>query len=397
VTPDLHDAFEAEFGNAPGSVWFSPGRANLIGEHVDYNGGLVLPVAINLGTSFLVRRNTLNRIRIRSLAYADVVDVSLQDICQASARHHWSDYVIGVAQVLLDGSTDAVGVDLLIDSNLPEGVGLSSSASITVGTAFVLNDEWRLGHDNNKLIQIAQNAENDFVGVDCGVLDPFAVTTGRAGCAMGLCCEDMQWEYVPFPADEFSIVVADTGETRNLRDTPYNQRREESASALAFLVSKVGCASANDLTIEHLDYLRCSQLPEVSLKRARHVISENERVRAAIRALHENDMLAFGQAQMESHASLRDDYEVSCSELDVMVELAMQSKSCIGAKMSGAGFGGAAIAVVASHDVDRFIADLDSRYREATRHAPSFHVCRPGDGVRKTGLRSADTDATESA
>ena len=348
----------------------------------------MLPAAINLGTTFLAAGNRSARLRIRSLAFDEVIELSLVELTNLEPQSHWGDYFAGVARELSDENSPRSGLDILLDSDLPVGSGLSSSASLTIGFACLLNDIWNLQHDIGNLIYVAQRAENNFAGLACGVLDPFAVAMGRVDHVISLRCSDMQWDYVPFPSDRFSIVIANTGVSRQLAQSSYNQRREESGEALASAVLRSGCASACELSEADLEFLRTPDGGSTLWRRARHVVTENDRVQVATRSLQAGDMIAFGAALVESHQSLRDDYAASCVELDTMVELALQHRACIGAKMSGAGFGGAVVAVVNADSADDFVDELDTKYQATSRHTPSFHSCRIGAGAHKLQLDS---------
>lgn len=382
-----YHAFRLHFGREATAEWFSPGRVNLIGEHTDYNGGWVLPIAINLGTRFLIGQNGENQLRVASQSRKDDLRVPLQDLDQCRPQNRWTDYFVGVARDVKKLAKNLAGVDVLVDSTLPIGSGLSSSASITVGMASVLNDVWACALEREDLIKIAKRAENAFVGVGCGILDPFAVAMGRRGHAMALHCSDTKWDYVRFPGETYSVVVADTGVSRQLANTPFNRRREESRAALELVARLSGKDSTSDLLPEDLECLRGPEVTPIALPRARHVVTENIRVKKAVQALKNKDIETFGQTMIESHESLRDDYEVSCRELDVMVDLSVQHKACAGAKMTGAGFGGAVVAVVRSEYEKDFVQALYTGYRAASQHLPKFYVCRIGQGTHKVIAR----------
>lgn len=375
--------FEKQFGHQPQAIYFSPGRVNLIGEHTDYNGGWVLPVAIQLGNYFLVAPNQTQSLRIFSSHFSEEVVIDLAAVKGRQPGQHWQDYFVGVLKAFIDRPGALPGLDVFVDSTLPTGGGLSSSASVTTGFATLLNDVWVLGLAREQLALVAQSAENDYVGLACGVLDPFAIAMGRSGCALALNCATMEWAHVPFPSDDYSIVAVNTGVRRALATSDYNRRRSECERALGFLQQSVRIKSLSEASLDDLDASQALQQDPVALRRARHVLTENARVKDAVAALKEEDMPAFGRLLVASHRSLRDDYEVSCRELDIMVEEAIRLPGVVGAKMTGAGFGGCIVAVVGKGSVEEFVAELSGHYKKRCDIMADFHVCEPASGAAR--------------
>lgn len=373
--------FERRFGVRPEAVYFSPGRINLIGEHTDYNGGWVLPIAIDLGNRLSVARNDNRIIRISSTVFPDLATIRLDETESLAPQGHWSDYIAGVVREFLGLAETSVGLDVLIDSTLPAGSGLSSSASITTGFATVLNEFWAAARTHDELVRLAQSAESTFVGVSCGILDPFAVATGRVGHAILLDCTTMAWEAVPLPVDEYAVVAVDSGVPRRLADSDYNQRREECERALSLLQRDVQVETLSELSPGDLAKAVHLLDDELAHRRARHVVTENARVLTAAAALKAGDMRGFGNQLVASHRSLKNDFDVSCAELDIMVDEATALDGVVGAKMTGAGFGGSIVAVVENDAVAVFAENLAARYRRKTRYDAVFRICRPAAGV----------------
>lgn len=374
-------AFEATFGRPPETAFFSPGRVNLLGEHTDYNEGLVLPMAIAQGTRFLVAARTDARFRVHSEAFDETVELAPADAAGGS-RGHWSDYLLGVLEAFPGGGfeTPGVGADILLRSDLPAGRGLSSSASLTLGFAGVLDALTNSGLDRFELARIARAAENDFVGLACGILDPFAVAVGRPGHVLALDCGTLDWKAVPFPSDAWRILLADTGVARSLAGSRYNERRAECERARAL-------AGGDRLlgNLEPADFAPEAPLAKdpVARRRARHVWSENRRVAEAVTALEAGDLARFGALMSASHRSLRDDYAVSCPELDAMAELLWAMDGVAGAKMTGAGFGGAVVAVVSADRLPAVLAALPGAYEQRTGKVAALLECAPAAGFSR--------------
>lgn len=373
--------FEILFGRTPESAYFSPGRLNLLGEHTDYNGGQVLPAAIHLGNRFEVAPRRDGRVRIHSAHVNETVDLDIREP-PPSRQGHWSDYVAGVLN-----EWDAVGefgFDIAVFSTLPTGAGLSSSASITTGFAFLLASEWGQQIDRIALARLAQRVENRFIGLDCGILDQLSVALGQADHLLHIDCSTLEYKPVPFDSGSYTLLSAETGVPRSLAASHYNTRRRECESAAALLqkiddsIDSLSRATLNDLAA-------CDALQaHATLRaRARHIVSENNRVAAAVRFLDAGDMAGVGNLMVESHRSLAKDYAVSCPELDIMVEEAMRLDGVVGAKMTGGGFGGAAVVLVETAVSESVRETLAAAYRKKAGITPSIIECRPAAGLSR--------------
>jgi len=377
--------FEHEFDVPADATYFSPGRINLIGEHTDYNAGWVLPMAVQLGNRFMIARSKAPRLRIVSSLVAGAAEIPIDDPASLAPRRDWTDYFAGVLREFTRHGIDRCGLNIAVVSSLPTGSGMSSSASITVGLATVLNDVWRAGLTPLDIARLAQSAENAFVGVACGILDPFAVAMGNAGHVIALDCATLDFRLVPFPEDRYVVIAADTGVPRRLAESRYNERRDECRRALELIRQDLDVATLSELTVSDLMRAEHLHADTVANCRARHVVTENERVQAAIRSLQTGNMASFGALLVESHDSLRRDFEVSCKELDIMVDIAMQLPGVVGAKMTGGGFGGSVVAIVDHDAVNEVTARLAGRYRAATRVEPRMLTCRSAAAAGRTG------------
>jgi galactokinase len=364
------------------SMFFAPGRVNLIGEHIDYNGGYVLPAALELGTYAIVRPRKDSVFRFASTAFDYTVTVSHDDI-----RFHLDDgfanYPKGVVIALTQHGVTIPGADFLFCGNLPNGAGLSSSASIEVVTAAAINELAGSGLSAEKLALLSQFAENKFVGVNCGIMDQFAVAIGKQNHAIALNCDTLAYELVPVLLGNYELVITNTNKQRNLGESRYNERRAECEAALHAL--KTGNPTLRylaEISIEEWTHLESHISDSVLRKRARHVVYENNRVKQAISVLKSGDLKAFGELLNASHRSLRDDYEVSCAELDILVEAAWASPGCIGSRMTGAGFGGCTVSLVEKTEIAAFTEMVQNKYTRKTGLVSSFYVTGIGDGVR---------------
>jgi galactokinase len=341
--------------------FFAPGRVNLIGDHTDYNGGLVLPVALSMGTYL-----TLSQRDDQLCHFSSDNDQAVFELDEAGMNQHhhcWVDYPLGVVKEFADRGYHFHGHDFHFHGNMPIGAALSSSASIEVVTALALNALIGKHFSTLELVKMAQHAENDFVGMNCGIMDQFAAGFGKDGHAIALDCNTMEYEYVPLAMEGLRFVICNSKKKRGLVDSAYNQRRRECQQALEIL--------QRHCDIQELCQLEMAKFQQLSaylsgnlLKRARHAVSENERVKQAIQALKDKDMATFGQLMNASHASLRDDYEVSCPELDFLVEHAQQFEGVLGSRMTGAGFGGCTVTLIAEEQVEKFIEEHGKAYKE---------------------------------
>lgn len=363
-------------------TFFAPGRVNLIGELIDYNGGLVMPAAIALGITAVCRLRSDRLVRLRSSDEPLAVEIDLDQPIEFDPARGWGNYPAGVLRELVLRGDDLVGADVLFTTTLPQGAGLSSSAAMEVLTAFSFLALAQAPLGGLKAIALlCQKAENQFVGVNCGIMDQFAVALCRQDQALLLDCDSQDFTHIPVALGAHALVIMNTSRQRRLAESKYNERRAECDTVLQLLGAD---APRNGLVhAQWADVL--THVPDPVLqRRARHVITEHERVKQAAQALATGDLAAFGKLLDESHASLRDDYEVTGPYLDAIVSAAQQAPGCLGARMTGAGFAGCAIALVAQADMPAFTASVRSAYLTATGHEPSFYETRAVDGVHET-------------
>ncbi len=387
----LRNDFHKTFERPATAFFFAPGRVNLIGEYTDISGGHVFPCAVSLGTYAAAAPRSDRKIRLHSLNFQEkgVIEADLAAI-ERRPEHDWALYPLGVFRELAaHGSPVPAGADILYCGNLPNGTGLSSSASIEVLTATLLNDLFALGLDPVKLALISQAAENKFVGVACGIMDQFASAMGRSGQALLLNCRTLEYQYRPLVPDRASLVITNSHKRRSLNESKYNIRRAECEAALAAVRALKDVESLCDLTPAEFDPLSRAIKDPDQLKRARHVVGENQRTLEAAEALERGDLAAFGRLMKASHLSLRDDFEVSGRELDTLAELAWQCPGVIGSRMTGAGFGGCTVSFVEPGAVDYFRNVVGPAYEKAVGHPPSFYLVEAADGAAK--LKEADT------
>jgi galactokinase len=370
----------------PITAFHAPGRVNLIGEHIDYNGGSVLPAAITLGTLLLLRKREDRTLRFASTNFGKTTEVSLEDLSFNEADN-WANYPKGIFSILTDkGYTIKNGYDLLFDGNLPNGAGLSSSASIEVVTAFALLSLEGYPLDLTEISLLSQKAENEYMGVNCGIMDQFASANGKKDNAILLDCATLKFEHVPFESGAYKLVICNTNKRRGLVDSAYNERRRECDQAVADLrAAYPNLQLLGELSPGQFEESKHLIKDELVRQRAQHVIDEIERVTQAMIVLRAGDLAAFGKLLYGSHVSLRDLYEVSCHELDVLVEEALKAQGVLGARMTGAGFGGCAIALVHDNSITQFTKDVGAAYKQATGIHADFYICEIGDGVRKVG------------
>lgn len=379
----LRQQFETTFSGVAERTFFAPGRINLIGEHTDYNGGHVFPCAITFGTYGLVRKREDDLIRVYSLNFdqVGVVTFAVSDDTYETS-HDWANYVKGVVTLLRQDGHVIGGFDFLLAGNIPNGAGLSSSASLELVTAFMLNEVNGLGLDRLDLVRLGQRVENTFIGVNSGIMDQFAIGMGQAGKAMLLDCDTLEYSYAPLELAGYDIVIMNTNKRRELADSKYNERRRECDTALGLIQPKRDVDALGQLSMATFEQVAVD-LPETLYKRARHAVSENERTKDAYVALQEGRLATFGQLMNASHASLRDDYEVTGRELDTLVAAAQQCDGVIGARMTGAGFGGCAIAIVDEASTEDVIRTVSNLYEAEIGYAPTCYIASVGDGVRE--------------
>ena len=373
---NLRTGFAKAFGAPPERIVRAPGRVNLIGEHTDYNDGFVLPMAIDREMLIAAHKRDDHRVRMVALDLGGLrSEFSLDAPIEHDDANKWSNYLRGVAWALQQRGTALPGLDMAIHGNVPVASGLSSSAALEVATATTF--QTMAGFEMNKveLARLCQQAENEFVGMRSGIMDQFISALAQADHALLIDCRDLSYRNVPLPRGA-AIVVCDTMKRRGLVDSEYNRRRAECEEA----AKRLGVKALRDASLESFARLE-KELPPNVAKRARHVITEDARVLQAVTAAGNNDLDAFGRLMNESHESLRDDYAVSCAELDTMVEIARQQPGCLGARLTGAGFGGCTVNLVRESAVDQFAANVAQEYQARVRVAPPIYVCRAMDGA----------------
>ncbi|MEM7307369.1 MAG: galactokinase [Planctomycetota bacterium] len=375
--------FQERFGNATGDrLFFSPGRVNLMGAHLDYNGGPVMPMAIDRGTFFAVRPRADREVRLASTLESSELNLSLERLPQA-ASGSWHDYPAGVLRDLLPLAAEPSGLDVLVGGDLPIGAGLSSSASICVGMAHVLNRVWGLGLSMERCVEAALWAEREFVGVRCGIMDPYAVGFARPGHLLWLDCKDASTSLLPLDTNEVSIAVADTGIRRELAQGAFNQRVEECAQAFAHLRGYApGAVCLRDVPQEVVEQ-HASELAPAVARRARHVAGEVARTFAARDALLRGDVASFGRAITEAHFSLRDLFEVSVPELDCLVEASLEHEGVLGTRLTGAGFGGCTVLLLRTEAAGGLAEHLTEAFRARFGREPAVSIFGGDGGPRE--------------
>lgn len=382
---NLQQEFKGVFGSQPERVFFSPGRINLIGEHTDYNGGHVFPCAISIGTYGVYGARTDMKVRMYSanIPNQGVVTFNLSDLAYNQAAG-WTNYPKGMLAMLTKtGVTFDHGFDLFIHGNLPDGAGLSSSASIELLMGTILKATFKLSISDLDLVKLGQKVENDYIGVNSGIMDQFAVGMGKKDQAILLDTNTMKYSYAPVKLGNHVIVIMNTNKRRELQDSKYNERRSECETALLRLQKKLPINSLGDLDEAGFDEAAYLINDETLIKRARHAVFENQRTIRATRALANNDLTTFGRLVTASHVSLHFDYAVTGKELDTLAETAWQQPGVLGARMTGAGFGGCAIAIVAKDEVANFKKNVGQIYRDKIGYDADFYIAEIADGPRE--------------
>lgn len=364
-------------------VFFAPGRVNLIGEHTDYNGGHVFPCSLSVGTYAVVRKRADLKLRFYSMNFPDVgiVETSIHEL-DYRQEDDWVNYPKGVLTKLIEaGAVIRSGFDVVYFGTIPNGAGLSSSASIELVTAVMAKELNELRFEQIELVKLSQQAENEYIGVNCGIMDQFSIGMGKKDHAIFLNCETFSFSYSPIKLDGVSLVIANTNKRRGLADSKYNERRSECETAVEQLKS-LEINTLGELTIEEFEENKYLILDEVIQRRAKHAVYENVRTITAVEKLTNGDIEGFGKLMNESHISLRDDYEVTGKELDALVQAAWDS-GAIGARMTGAGFGGCTVNLVKSSALDSFIDKVAEKYQQETQLKADFYVVEIGDGARE--------------
>ncbi|MBQ2705525.1 MAG: galactokinase [Agathobacter sp.] len=366
-------------------VYFAPGRVNMIGEHTDYNGGHVFPCALTIGTYGVARKREDRKLRFFSMNFEQrgIIESSLDDLTPSKAAG-WTNYPKGVMWAFGEkGMPVECGMDLVLFGNIPNGSGLSSSASVEVLTGFILRDMFGFDVTNQDLALIGQFSENNYNGVNCGIMDQFAIAMGKAGHAIFLDTATLEYEYAPIKLENAKIVITCSNKKRGLGDSKYNERRSECETALAEIQTVKDIKSLGELTEDEFEAVKETVKSDIRIQRAKHAVYENQRTVKAVDALQNNDVALFGELMNASHVSLRDDYEVTGIELDTLVEEAWKVDGVIGSRMTGAGFGGCTVSIVKDEAVDNFIEQVGKAYEAKIGYAADFYVVEIGDGPQK--------------
>lgn len=375
--------FAEVFGDNEGAkAYFAPGRVNMIGEHTDYNGGHVFPCALTIGTYAVARKRNDNKLRFYSMNFEGrgMIESSLDDL-KPYKEANWTNYPKGVIWAFEGrGMKLPCGLDLMLYGNIPNGSGLSSSASVEVVTGFILRDLFGFDVSNQDIALIGQYSENNFNGVNCGIMDQFAIAMGKEGHAIFLDTADLSYEYAPIKLENAKIVIACSNKKRGLGDSKYNERRSECETALSEFQKVVKINSLGELTEEAFEQHKSAIASDIRIKRAKHAVYENQRTVKAVEALKNNNVKLFGELMNASHVSLRDDYEVTGIELDTLVEEAWKVEGVIGSRMTGAGFGGCTVSIVENQAIDSFIESVGKAYEAKIGYAADFYVVEIGDG-----------------
>ncbi|ALS01547.1 galactokinase [Enterococcus silesiacus] len=382
---ELKELFYSVFGVTSEEVYFAPGRINLIGEHTDYNGGHVFPAAITIGTYGVARKREDQVIRFYSENFSDlgIIELSLADLTYKE-EHDWTNYPKGMIHYLIEnGYAIDHGLDLLFYGTIPNGAGLSSSASIELLTGVVLKDLFDLDIKMLDVVITGKRVENHFIGVNSGIMDQFAIGMGQKNQAILLDTNTLDYELVPANFGEYVIAIMNTNKRRELADSKYNERRAECELALSRLQTVLPIKSLGELTQESFEQHQAIIADEKLIRRAKHAVTENQRTIKAKEALVKNDLKSFGELLNASHASLKDDYEVTGIELDTLVNTAQKLSSVLGARMTGAGFGGCAIALVKESELADFIEQVGQVYQEKIGYPADFYMANVDDGARK--------------
>ena len=380
----LTDIFFEKYGsrNNKPVKFFSPGRVNLIGEHTDYNGGFVFPCALNYGTYLLLRKIEGNILKFSTLNFSEDSETNISGLFVNKCKK-WINYPLGVMNEFLKQGLKIGGLECLYYGDVPNGAGLSSSASIEMVTAVAINDLFHAGLSILELVKMSQKAENEFVGMNCGIMDQFAVGFGKKDHAIFLNCDTLSYEQVPIILNDYCLLITNTNKRRGLTDSKYNERRGECDKAVELLQPYKPIRNLSELNAGEIPLLEKYIKDPVVRKRAKHVISENDRVIEAVKVLKANNIIRFGELMNQSHDSLKDDYEVTGVELDTLVYEGRKLKGVIGTRMTGAGFGGCTVSIVRKADSEKFISELTVVYKKKIGLVPDFYKPEIGDGARK--------------
>lgn len=380
-TSVLEQRFQEIYGRKAEHLYFAPGRVNLIGEHIDYNGGRVFPCALSFGTYVLVarREDVKSGFASMNLPYQGILD---KDVF-VNKPNEWVKYPLGVMKEFADRGIDPWGFDILYFGDIPNGAGLSSSASMEVVTAYMLNDLLDARLDTVELVKMSQHAENDFVGMNCGIMDQFAVGMGKKEHAIALDCATLDYDLIPLDINGYKLVITNSNKNHDLVTSKYNERRSECEQALEAINRQAKVDNLCDLSPEDFEKLASLMPNETVYRRARHAVTENERVNEAIEVLQKGDLVRFGQLMNDSHRSLKEDYEVTGIEMDTLAEEGQRLPGVLGSRITGGGFGGCTVSLVGEDNVQGFIEKLAAIYHDKIGLNAEFYVADIGDGVRK--------------
>lgn len=381
---EVKSKFLEVFGDNDNEVYLfhSPGRVNLIGEHTDYNGGYVFPCALSFGTYAVARKRNDNKLKFATTNFDLKVEINLDDV-KYDEKHDWANYPKGVVNQFIKKGFKLGGIEVMFSGNIPNGAGLSSSASMELAMSVVLNDLFELKQDMIDMVKLSQEAENQFIGVNCGIMDQFAVGMGKKDNAMFLNCRTLEYNYAPVVLKGAKIVLANTNKRRGLADSKYNERRSECEVAVVELNKVMNISCLGDVSVEDFERNKYAIKSDIVRKRAEHVIYEDDRTLKAVNMLKLGDIKGFGVLMNNSHDSLRDLYEVTGIELDTLVEEARKIGGTIGSRMTGAGFGGCTVSIVEDKSVVKFILDVGKNYKDKTGLEADFYIAEIGDGAKR--------------
>ena len=384
---DLPAAFVKLYGGSEKdvAVFSSPARINIIGEHIDYNGGKVFPAAINRYLYVAIRKRADTKIVYNDARFPGTYEFDVNDTFVYDKKNDYANYLNGILSQLKERKCSfPCGFEILMASNVPAGGGISSSSALECGFAYAVSETFGFGIDRVEIAKLGQMSEHRFMGVNCGIMDQFIIATGKKNFAEKLDCATLEYEYAPLELGDYRFVVMNTNKVRRLADSKYNERRGQCEKALKILqASGVGIHALCELTPQEWEKAKDFLKDPILQKRARHCVFENQRVLDAVSALNRGDLAALGKLLNASHESLKVDYEVTGIELDTLSETAQKQDGCLGARMTGAGFGGCAIALVHRDKVDAFIENVQRAYTKAVGYAAGFFVCESGDGVAR--------------
>ncbi len=380
---EVQNRFFDIYGDGEAGSFHSPGRVNLIGEHTDYNGGSVFPCALSFGTFGVARRRDDNLIRLASTNFELRVEAQSSEIVY-NKKNDWGNYLLGIVKEFQSLGFKLGGVDVLISGNIPNGAGLSSSASVELLMSVILNELFDCKVDMVEMVKLSQRSENNFIGLNCGIMDQFAIGMGKKDNAILLNCGTLDYKYIDAKFGEYKIVIGNTNKMRKLGDSKYNERCAECGEAVKQINAKRPIQLLGELNgIDELNEVSHLITSPIVKKRAEHVVSEIARTNEAAEALTNGQLVKFGQLLVQSHESLRDLYEVTGFELDTMVELSLAEKGVLGSRMTGAGFGGCTVSIVKEDCVSAFIENVSRGYLEKTKLVPEFYIADVGDGTKR--------------